>query len=111
MDQHFTLTAEQIEAGQMSSADAQRFIKSMTIPHARMAVHTLASICENKRLKPLPRIQAAITLLDRAFGKAEQMQVISAPNYGKTGVLLLNGSSGRDEWLQQVQQHHEAMLK
>lgn len=106
----FTTITEEI-AGKMSLQEAQRLIRSLTIPHAMMAVQTLVNIAENPRMNPNARVTAANSILDRGFGKPEQPVPIQLPpGTGKTGVMLVPSSGGREEWLKRAQEHHQKML-
>jgi hypothetical protein len=111
MSEGFTTDINEEIAGKMSLQDAQRLIRSLSIPHAKMAVQTLVNISQNPRMNPAARVAAANSILDRAFGKPEQPVTIPLPQgVGKTGVMLIPSSGGRDEWLKRAQEHHQKML-
>lgn len=111
MSEGFSTNITEEIAGKMTLQEAQRLIRSLTIPHAMTAVSTLVNIANNPRMNPAARVAAANSILDRGFGKPEQTVTIPLPpGIGKTGVMLIPSSGGRDEWLKRSQEHHQKML-
>lgn len=98
-------------ASKISPADARKLLKSLTIPKATVAIETLSSICINPRINPNARVRAAEVLLDRAFGKAEQMEPAPPPESKDTGVMLIpSGTGDLTEWERLAMLHHQKAL-
>jgi hypothetical protein len=111
MDSGFTLDINEEMAGKMAPAEAARLIKSLAIPHAKLAIEALVSITTNPRFHPAARVAAATQLLDRGFGKAEQpVPVVLPPGTGKTGVMMVPEIKGEDAWLSKAAAHHQKVL-
>lgn len=98
-------------ASKLKPADARRLLKSLTIPKATTAIETLSSICQNTRINPNARVRAAEVLLDRAFGKAEQMEPDLPESSVQSGVMLIPAGTGDlKEWERLAMQHHQKVL-
>lgn len=110
-DQVLQLTITEEIASKLTASEAQKLIKGMCIVHAGAAIKALVEIVSNVRINPNARVQAAQALLDRGFGKPEQNTTIVVPGSGKTGVMLVPGTEGRNQWLEQASAHHTKMLQ
>lgn len=111
MSEGFTTTINEEIAGKMTPGEATRLLRSLAIPHAKMAIEVLVGVAENPRLNPAARVMAANSILDRGFGKPEQpATLVLPPGTGKTGVMLLPSGEGRNEWLSKASSHHQKML-